>query len=98
MASDIDSGPLGDVSYTIVRGDLFSLFTIGSKNGLISLAAELDREQSSSYSLVVRASDSGEVARSQEVTVKISVVDINDNAPRFSSHNYTIIRKVSSHQ
>ncbi|PIK40237.1 putative protocadherin Fat 1 [Apostichopus japonicus] len=93
MASDIDSGPLGDVSYTIVRGDLFNLFTIGSKNGLISLAAELDREQSSSYSLVVRASDSGEVARSQEVTVKISVVDINDNAPRFSSHNYTIIRK-----
>lgn len=94
MASDTDSGALGDIIYTIVRGDLFNLFTIGPKNGLISLAAELDREQSSSYSLVVRASDGGEPPRFEEVTVQVSVADINDNPPRFPSYNYTIIKKV----
>ena len=94
MAEDVDSGAFGEVTYSIIRGDIFAQFTIDSNNGLISLAAELDREQISSYSLAVRASDGGEPPNFSDVTVKVVVGDINDNAPRFSKQNYTVVRRV----
>ncbi|XP_063955288.1 protocadherin Fat 1-like isoform X2 [Lytechinus pictus] len=93
MATDADSGDNGRVSYSIVHGNLFNQFTINPDNGLVSLAAELDREQISSYSLGVRASDAGEEPRYTDVTVQIIVDDINDNPPLLPRQNYTIIQQ-----
>ncbi|XP_041474294.1 protocadherin Fat 1-like isoform X3 [Lytechinus variegatus] len=93
MATDEDSGDNGRVSYSIVHGNLFNQFTINPDNGLVSLALELDREQISSYSLGVRASDAGEEPRYTDVTVQIIVDDINDNPPLLPRQNYTIIRQ-----
>lgn len=44
----------------------------------------LDREQQSSYQLMVLVQDGGMPARSTTGTVHISVLDENDNAPSFS--------------
>ncbi|XP_022108017.1 protocadherin Fat 1-like isoform X2 [Acanthaster planci] len=93
LATDADSGAYGEVTYSILRGDLFDQFTINEKNGLISVAAELDREQTSSYSLIIRASDGGEPAQFNDVSVQVSVGDINDNPPRFLRSNYTVIKR-----
>ncbi|XP_070553228.1 protocadherin Fat 1-like isoform X2 [Ptychodera flava] len=92
MASDVDSGPNGDVVYTIVHGDRLGQFHIDEKTGLISITSELDREKISAYSLVVRASDQGiDSQEFSDVSVQIRVSDINDNPPKFSSANYTVI-------
>lgn len=45
MATDADSGANGRVSYSIIHGNLFNQFIINPDNGLVSLAAKLDREQ-----------------------------------------------------
>ncbi|XP_038055589.1 protocadherin Fat 1-like isoform X3 [Patiria miniata] len=93
LATDADSGAYGEVTYSILRGDLFSQFTIDERNGLISVAAELDREQTSSYSLIIRARDGGDPAQFDDVSVQVSVGDINDNPPRFQRSNYTFYKR-----
>ncbi|XP_033631597.1 protocadherin Fat 1-like isoform X4 [Asterias rubens] len=93
LATDFDSGAYGEVTYSILRGDLFDQFIINEKNGLVSVAAELDREQISSYSLIVRASDGGEPSQFNDVSVQVSVADINDNAPRFQRSNYSFVKR-----
>ncbi|NP_001161532.1 FAT tumor suppressor-like protein [Saccoglossus kowalevskii] len=91
IATDADSGFNGDVIYTIQRGDRLNQFHIGSKSGLISITSELDREQMSAYTLTIRASDQGHDPQFTDVTIQIRVSDINDNPPRFSQDNYTVI-------
>ncbi|XP_071495031.1 protocadherin Fat 1-like [Diadema antillarum] len=90
MATDADSGVNGHVIYSIIDGNLFDQFTINPNNGLVSLAAKLDREQISSYSLLVRATDLGEEPQHTDVTVKVTIDDINDNPPFLLQQNYTI--------
>ncbi|XP_030836442.1 protocadherin Fat 1 isoform X2 [Strongylocentrotus purpuratus] len=96
MATDADSGANGRVSYSIIHGNLFNQFIINPDNGLVSLAAKLDREQIASYSLGVRASDAGDEPSFTDVTVQIIVDDINDNPPVLPRQNYTIIQQADT--
>lgn len=43
----------------------------------------LDYETAPNYTLIIRASDSGEHARYAEFTLFVKVVDVNDNSPQF---------------
>ncbi|XP_073501312.1 protocadherin-23 [Phyllobates terribilis] len=81
FASDADSGPNGQIDYTIVDGNENKEFTIDSRRGVLSTNAILDREIKSSYRLVLQAADRGIPSLSSTSTVTVLVIDINDNAP-----------------
>ncbi|XP_036445151.1 protocadherin Fat 4 [Colossoma macropomum] len=83
-ALDQDSGPNGHLEYTIIDGNKENSFSINRATGEIRTTRPLDREKVSRYSLSVKASDRGAPPRSTTVKVIISVLDVNDNAPRFS--------------
>lgn len=50
-------------------------------SGEITTKAPLDREQKEVHDLVAEARDQGSPPRSARITVKIRVLDVNDNAP-----------------
>ena len=59
-----------------------SLFKI-SENGILSTLQTLDRETKSSYTLTVIAKDHGKPQLSSQHTIRVTVLDVNDNAPVF---------------
>ncbi|XP_076591464.1 protocadherin-16-like [Chaetodon auriga] len=82
LASDRDSGPNGRLSYRFLHPDRH--FQINSHTGEISTRTILDREQQSSYQLVVVVQDGGSPPRSATGTAFITVLDDNDNDPAFT--------------
>ena len=56
---------------------------------MLSTSRPLDRERKARYSLTVVAQDQGRPALSGTVTIEVSVLDVNDHAPRFQSASYT---------
>ncbi|XP_035010290.2 protocadherin-16-like [Hippoglossus stenolepis] len=81
-ATDRDSGPNGRLSYRFLHPDRH--FQINSNTGEISTRTTLDREQQSSYQLVVVVQDGGSPPRSATGTAFITVLDDNDNDPTFT--------------
>ena len=57
-------------------------FSIDSTNGSIFTAQVLDREHQASHIISISAIDGG--GRQSAISVTISVLDVNDNAPVFS--------------
>ncbi|KAJ8367947.1 hypothetical protein SKAU_G00079750 [Synaphobranchus kaupii] len=90
-AEDLDSQVNGQILYSIVSGDRENQFFIDPITGLMKVNKELDREKVSTYSLAVRALDSGSPAMSSTVMVNIDISDINDNPPCFTPSNYTAV-------
>ncbi|XP_061109179.1 protocadherin Fat 4 isoform X2 [Conger conger] len=83
-AMDRDSGPNGQLEYTIVDGNKENSFSINRATGEIRTTRPLDREKVAQFVLKVKATDRGSSPKSTVVRVVISVLDVNDNAPRFS--------------
>ena len=63
-----------------------SHFTIHPNSGEVYLTAPLDREQRSTYDLLIEARDGGQ-ARAI-LTLSVTVDDVNDNVPRFNQTVY----------
>ncbi|XP_006629223.2 protocadherin Fat 4 [Lepisosteus oculatus] len=84
LATDQDSGPIGQVEYAIIDGNKENNFMINRANGEIRSSRPLDREKEAQYVLKVKATDKGSPPKSSVVKVFINVLDVNDNAPRFS--------------
>ncbi|XP_076002461.1 protocadherin Fat 3-like isoform X2 [Genypterus blacodes] len=91
IAEDMDSRLNGAILYSIVNGDRDNQFFIDPLSGVIKVNKRLDRETVPSYSLVIRALDSGIPAMSSTVTVNIDICDVNDNPPMFSPANLTTV-------
>ncbi|XP_030621866.1 protocadherin Fat 4 [Chanos chanos] len=83
-AIDQDSGPNGQLEYAIIDGNKDSSFNINRATGEIRTTRPLNREKTAQYALRVKATDRGTPPRNTAVKVIISVLDVNDNAPRFS--------------
>uniref|UniRef100_A0A4W4G6F7 FAT atypical cadherin 4 n=1 Tax=Electrophorus electricus TaxID=8005 RepID=A0A4W4G6F7_ELEEL len=83
-ALDRDSGPNGQLEYAITDGNKDNSFSINRATGEIRTTRPLDREKVAQYTLKVKATDHGILPRSTVVRLVISVLDVNDNAPRFS--------------
>uniref|UniRef100_A0A671PKS5 Protocadherin Fat 4 n=1 Tax=Sinocyclocheilus anshuiensis TaxID=1608454 RepID=A0A671PKS5_9TELE len=83
-AFDQDSGPDGQLEYAIIEGNKENSFSINRATGEIRTTRPLDREKVAQYALRVKATDRGSPPKSTAVKVLISVLDVNDNAPRFS--------------
>lgn len=83
-ALDLDSGPSGQLEYAIVDGNKENSFSINRATGEIRTTRPLDREKVAQYALKVKATDRGLPQKNTAVRVLINVLDVNDNAPRFS--------------
>jgi protocadherin-16/23 len=79
-AADQDEGENGHVEYDF-RTPVDS-FVINKVTGRISTGRILDREEHGEHELLVEAVDKGRPRRSSQTVVKITVDDLNDNAPR----------------
>ncbi|XP_042313490.1 cadherin-23 isoform X2 [Sceloporus undulatus] len=83
LAHDGDSGPSGQVEYSIIAGDPLGEFVISPVEGELRVRkdAELDRENIAFYNLTIAARDRGVPPLSSTVMVGVRVLDINDNDP-----------------
>nr|QXG07830.1 dachsous-like protein [Tritia obsoleta] len=77
------------VSYTIVSGNEDGKFRLEQSSGLLTIYEALDRETRASYSLNVSAEDAGVPKQVSFQQLWVTVVDVNDNAPRFLQSLYT---------
>uniref|UniRef100_A0A5F8G5S3 Protocadherin-16 n=1 Tax=Monodelphis domestica TaxID=13616 RepID=A0A5F8G5S3_MONDO len=83
-ATDRDSGPNGHLTYHLLQPpDESGAFHIHPQTGEVTTRRSLDREQQSSYQLLVQVQDGGVPPRSTTGTVHIMVLDLNDNSPTF---------------
>ncbi|GAB0188757.1 protocadherin-23 [Grus japonensis] len=93
------------VEYSIIDGNAENLFSVETSVmesetsyklvGRLVLSNVLDRETASSHRLVLLASDRGTPSLNSTATVLITVLDVNDNPPVFSSPEYHIHVKES---
>ncbi|XP_064600895.1 protocadherin Fat 4-like [Liolophura sinensis] len=97
-AFDVDEGSNADLVYTISAGNTNNDWAIESENGIIQVANTLDRETTAVYHLVVVVTDKGTSANSVSTTVSLTIADVNDNTPVFSSspYSFTIEENVST--
>ncbi|XP_017212586.1 cadherin-1 [Danio rerio] len=94
-ADDKENTDNADISYAIISQDPPSpkpnMFAINPVSGGISmLETGLDREQWSSYTLVITATDMNGEGGSTTGTAVITVTDSNNNAPLFEQTLYTV--------
>ena len=71
----------GVITFSIESGNLNDVFEIGAADGVLRVRTSLDREQVSSYNLVIAANDNGSPSLTGFTNVTIVVSDVNDNAP-----------------
>ena len=84
VANDIDQNTVGTVNYTLF--DPSGHFTINSSGIITTTALPVDREATAHFTLTVRATDGQGL--SDTTTVIITVMDVNDNAPKFQQATY----------
>ncbi|XP_078087669.1 protocadherin gamma-C5-like [Mustelus asterias] len=91
-AQDPDTGINTVAAYTISPNEHFGLNMQTTEDGLkiaeLLLEKPLDREQQSSYQLMLTATDGGSPQRSGTVQILITVLDSNDNPPVFDRAIY----------
>ena len=87
---------LGEIEYAIIKGDPDGMFKIDKSTGSISVAKQLDYEQIPVYNIVIQAEDRGFYPRSATSSVKIILLDVNDNPPTFDETLYEAKLKENS--
>ncbi|XP_055613525.1 protein dachsous [Uranotaenia lowii] len=78
-ANDADAGINADVRYSLIPSN--TSFQINPVSGEITTRDSLDRETKALYDLVVEARDQGTPYRSSRISIKIKILDVNDNSP-----------------
>ncbi|XP_066445320.1 protocadherin gamma-B7-like [Eleutherodactylus coqui] len=86
-ASDNDSDENGKITYSILNSNVeeipvSSYISINSMTGVIYAQRSFDYEQLREFQFQVMAKDSGSPPLSSNVTVRICIIDKNDNAPK----------------
>ncbi|XP_076148299.1 protocadherin gamma-A4-like isoform X18 [Alosa pseudoharengus] len=94
-AMDLDVGINGLQGYSLTPSENFDLKLLpqadGSKNVEMVLQKPLDREKQDQISLVLTAVDGGNPQLSGTAQIRISVLDVNDNAPVFTQAAYKAV-------
>ena len=83
-ATDEDLDEFAVNTYSISGSDVFR---IGSNSGVVTVLGHIDREVTSTYTVVITATDG---MNQDSTTVMINVTDINDNPPIFNATQYAI--------
>ncbi|XP_045574142.1 protocadherin gamma-C5 isoform X8 [Salmo salar] len=92
-ARDLDSGINGKVTLQLPKGHPFSLKPSFSDNYALVTSGVLDRESSSEYNIEITATDSGSPPLTTKKTIPVSIIDVNDNPPKFSQSSYNVYLK-----
>ncbi|XP_015840545.1 fat-like cadherin-related tumor suppressor homolog isoform X4 [Tribolium castaneum] len=92
-ATDADAGDNAKVTYSLITDTRD--FAVDRTTGVLAVSNTLDRERQDLYELRIRATDGGGKGPDNpplysEALVRISIDDINDNAPKFSLPAYTV--------
>uniref|UniRef100_A0A671M6S3 Cadherin EGF LAG seven-pass G-type receptor 3-like n=1 Tax=Sinocyclocheilus anshuiensis TaxID=1608454 RepID=A0A671M6S3_9TELE len=78
-ATDPDEGPNAQIMYQIVEGNIPEIFQMDIFSGELTSLIDLDYETRNEYIIVVQATSAPLVSRA---TVRIRLVDQNDNGPQ----------------
>ncbi|XP_054998770.1 protocadherin beta-18-like [Sorex araneus] len=93
-AQDLDAGKNGVQNYTLSSNSHFHLKLQDSDEGQkypeLLLVHSLDREKEPELRLTLTAFDGGSPPRSGTALVRILVLDVNDNAPKFEKTVYEV--------
>ncbi|XP_059681581.1 protocadherin gamma-B5-like [Gavia stellata] len=83
-ARDADAGANGRVSYWLAGGSAgaAAYVSVEARSGAVYAQRSFDYEQCREFAVAVRAQDGGAPSRSSTATVRVFVLDRNDNAPR----------------
>ncbi|CDQ76460.1 unnamed protein product [Oncorhynchus mykiss] len=92
-ARDLDSGNNGKVTLQLPRGYPFSLKPSFSNNYALVTSGVLDRESFSEYNIEITATDSGSPPLTTKKTITVTIIDVNDNPPKFSQSSYNVYLK-----
>ncbi|XP_028322008.1 protocadherin alpha-C2-like isoform X2 [Gouania willdenowi] len=90
--SDRDSGVNGKVELTLSQQESLPFILNKSSEGYFELLVSkpLDREIIGKYDIILRVTDKGSPPLSENETISLQILDVNDNAPAFSQSFYTI--------
>lgn len=94
-ATDADLGENARVTYSLVTET--NDFRVDPVTGVLSVFGKLDRERQEIYELKIRARDNGDksadgggVSLYSDALVRVTVDDVNDNAPTFALSSYNV--------
>ncbi|XP_034400029.1 protocadherin alpha-2-like [Cyclopterus lumpus] len=94
IAEDADIGSNSVKTYKLNQNEYFSLdVQSGGEHGVsaeLVLQKALDREKQPVITLVLTAVDGGKPARSGTLQIRVNVLDVNDNIPKFSKSLYKV--------
>jgi len=89
-ATDRDSNQNGRVSFSLADRRDERLFTVDPDTGVVEARLPLDRELAARYSVAVLAIDAGKPPRTATAMIDITVLDMNDERPRFDRPSYLL--------
>lgn len=89
IASDIDSGNNSIITYSL-NDSASGYFTINPVTGVVATTTSFDRETNSTFEIVVTATDHGVPSLSNSTTVRVTVIDRNDQRPVFPENTYRL--------
>ena len=86
---DNDAGVNSEFTGSIISQSPNAVFTLDPDSLDLETTTSLDRETIDTYFVVIEAVDKGTPAQTGTVTLTVSVLDKNDNAPYFLQDQYT---------
>ncbi|OCT88402.1 hypothetical protein XELAEV_18017033mg [Xenopus laevis] len=87
-AHDLDSGENGEVDCKIIGFMPFKLLSSSGTFYKIITTSTLDREKTPYYNITIQATDKGSPPLSSLKTIRLDILDINDNPPEFEKSNF----------
>ncbi|XP_064182063.1 protocadherin alpha-C2-like isoform X10 [Anguilla rostrata] len=89
--SDRDSGDNGKVDLSISEQLPFVLNKSSERDFELVVSESLDRETVPGYNIILTVTDRGTPSLSDNETITLELLDVNDNAPQFPKSFYTIL-------
>ena len=86
VATDRDIGKNGEFVFGMKQNDLFQIDAI---TGIVRAVRSLDREEQDRYVLTITVTDQGDPKFSTEAQLNVTVLDVDDNCPKFVHTVYT---------
>ncbi|XP_076682197.1 protocadherin Fat 4-like Cad96Ca [Andrena cerasifolii] len=92
-AADADQpGPFSTVQYAVLPGPHSDYFVfVNALEGTLVLRKPLDYEALSNFSVDIRAQDQGNPPKSSTTSLRVNVIDADDQNPAFQSDEYKVV-------
>lgn len=84
-ATDRDIGTNAQIMFSMSNNDLFSIDAV---TGRVQTLRPLDREEKDKYNLEITVYDKGVPRRETNAILNITVLDVDDNCPKFAANVY----------